>query len=89
MESKDILNMFAEIINKGAEKENKLLNSIKDDVEFVKIKFIYGEKNEVHESIISNTEIIKKLINLLVEDNEETKNKFTNEIENMSSILDK
>lgn len=89
MENKDFLNLFAEIINKGTEKENELLNNIKDDVKFVKIKFIYGEKNEVHESIITNTEIIKKLINFVVEDNRETKNKFTNEIENMSSILDK
>lgn len=88
MESKDILNIFKEVVNKGSEKENELLNSIKNDVQFVKIKFIYGEKNEVYDAIMSNAETINKLIELIINENENFKSKFSEQLKDINTFLD-
>lgn len=88
MESKNILNIFKEVVNKGSEKENELLNSIKNDVKLVKIKFIYGEKNEVHDAIMSNAETINRLIELIINENENFKSKVSERLKGINTFLD-
>ena len=88
MESKDILNTLKEIVNKSVEKENELLNSIKNDITFAKIKFIYGEENKVYESIIINAETINKLIELTIDENESFKSKYSKQIKDINTFLD-